>query len=129
MSIAGKSLKEFIHTAKCGDLDNKQGRDRWHRLARRVVRVLAEHMGLERPEYDMRTDRGNKLFPGTTVLHAHGIYIKFVISSFSRDIGFMYRRCETRKDFTGENNHYMKWESLLNMKDTAQHLLQHARGD
>lgn len=130
MSIADRSLKEFIFTAKCGELvNNREAKDRWHRLARRIVRVLAEYMGLEKSEYDLRTDKGGNSVPGATVLHAQRIYIKLEVSSFSRDIGFMYRKCEGRKDFVGDTSHYLKWESLLGMEDVATRLLNHAKGD
>ena len=129
MAIAVKSLKEFIFSAKCGDLVDKAGKDRWHRLARRVIRVLAEHMGLERHEYDMWTHKGGASVPGATILHAENIYVKLEISGFSRDIGFMYRTCQGREDYIGGSSLYLKWESLLSMEDVATKLLQHARGD
>ena len=131
MSISDRSLKEFIFTAKCGDLiHDTKARDRWHRLARRVVRVLGEHMGLERSEYDMRTDKGGSEFvPGVTILHSQTLYVRLEISGFARDIGFMYKRCNGRKDIIGASCQYMKWESLLNMEDVATRLLQHGRGD
>ncbi len=130
MHIADRSLKEFVFTAKYGDLRNNQkAKDRWHRLARRIIRVLAENMGLERVEYDLRTFKWKDSFPGETVFHAQRIYVKLEISGFSRDIGFMCKRCEGRKDFTGGVVHYLKWESLLDMKDVAARLLQHARGN
>jgi len=130
MPIANRSLKEFIFTAKCGELNNDEtAKDRWHRLARRVIRVLAEHIGLDRSEYDMWTNKGEEVGPGVTVMHTQTFCVKFEISSFSRDIGFMFKRCNGRKDFVGGTTHYMKWEKLLSLRDVADRLLQHARGD
>ena len=130
MSITDKSLKEFILTAKCGEMiGNKEAKDRWHRLGRRIIRVLAEHMGLDRSEYDMWTDKGNDLVPGATVLHSQTIYVKLEISKFSRGIGFVFRKRRGRRDFVGGAAQYMKWESLLDLEDVATRLLQHVKGE
>ena len=127
MSIAAKSLKEFIVIAKSGELGSRAVKDRWHRLARRALRVLAGHMGLDRSEYDLRTDKVVIAFPGETVLHSNLLYIRLGIPVVSSDIGFMYRRCDGREDFVGRGKLYMKWESFLDMEDTAARLVQHSK--
>jgi hypothetical protein len=113
MTIAAKSLKEFVETAKSGTFGyNPEVKARWHRLARRVAKALAERMGMDPSEYDIRHNRGGIAVCGETYLHSDWLYLDLSVSCLGPDMGFMFRSCTSRKDYTGGVNCWMQWDTL-----------------
>jgi hypothetical protein len=119
MAIAAKSLKEFVATAKAGGLEyNHFGKERWHRLARRVAKALAERMDLQKNQYSIRYLRGGPAVSGDTILHSERLYVNFSVCHCGRD-HFMYRSCKGQQDYTGGTNRWMKWDELLDLDRAA----------
>lgn len=108
-----KQMLEFVKTAKNGDLAyNSVAKARWHRLAKQVAHELATILDLS--TYDVRYNPGGVAVWGDTTLHAEGIYINLSVSC-SRTLGFMYRSCTSRHDYTGGRNQWMQFDELLDM--------------
>lgn len=113
MSIAKKSLKEFVLTAQNSSLEyNTDTKDRWHRLGKRIAKVLAEYMGLKPSEYGIKSDKETIRTSGNITLTTDTLHIQLSISGFDSAIGFLYRR-------HGEHNQFMKWDELLDLEAAA----------
>lgn len=96
-----------------GYSDEAQARkESFHRLARRVAKLVAEAMGLPPGSYDVRSNKAGSACSGEVTLHGERIYIQFGQGVF-RD-RFMFRSCEGRKDYTGGPNQWMGWRELGN---------------
>jgi hypothetical protein len=126
MSIAGKSLEEFIAHANNGSVTGANKR-RWHRLGQGLARTLALKMGLE--DYDIRSCKGGPAVSGEIILHAEWIYIQFGISCFDGKTQFMYRTCKGMKDYTGGMNRYMDFDKLLDLDKVAAKLTECKGGE
>jgi len=127
--IAEKSLKEFVETANKGRLHyNHDTKERWHRLARRIAKALAERMGLKSSEHTIRFNRGGIAVCGETTLHADWIYIQLSVSCFGPANRFMYRTCDGQWDYTGGVNRWMTFDELLDL-DAAAAKLAECRGE
>ena len=90
-------------------------KDEWHRAAKAALAAFADLMGLTPKDYDLRSNKAGIAVGGEVTLHTDIAYIQV---SVDLDFvgGILYRRCNGRRDFTGERNH---WESisLLNNPD------------
>ena len=64
--------------------------------------------------FDVRSNMGGIIVSGEITLHGDKIYVQLFQSCFGPDHGFLYRKCNGRKDYVGLTNRYMKWEELLN---------------
>jgi len=79
-----------------------------------LLRLIANELGLEPTQYDLRWNAGGIAVSGEVTLHADGLYIQFYQSGFSRSESFLVRTCNGRKDYTGGPNRWIPWYNLLN---------------
>ena len=88
-------------------------KDAFHALARKQFKALAAELGLQKGEYDLRTNKAGPAVLGETTLHTDKIYVQV---GGSASCYLMYRTCNGRKDYCGEQNHYMQPNDLYNIK-------------
>ena len=88
-----------------------QRKQTFHRDARRFFRALAAQLGLEKTDYDLRSNEGGMAVSGEVTLHADRLYIQLSKGPFA-DV--LYRRCESRKDCCGGANHSVNLSDLKN---------------
>ena len=88
-----------------------QRKQTFHRDARRFLRALAAQLGLEKSDYDLRSNQGGIAVSGEVTLHADRFYIQLSKGAFS-DV--LYRRCESRRDYCGATNHFVNLADLRN---------------
>ena len=91
-------------------------KDAFHALARKQFKALAAELGLQKGEYDLRTNKAGPAGHVETTLHTDKIYVQV---GGSASCYLMYRTCNGRKDYCGEQNHYMQIEDLHNVKKMA----------
>ena len=91
-------------------------KDALHALARKQFKALAAELGLQKGEYDLRTNKAGPAVLGETTLHTDKIYVQV---GGSASCYLMYRTCNGRKDYCGEQNRYMQIEDLRNVKKMA----------
>ena len=91
-------------------------KDDFHKLARKQFKALAAELGLQKGEYDLRTNKAGPAVLGETTLHTNDVYVQI---GGSASIYLMYRRCDGRKDYCGKQNHYMQPNDLYNIKKMA----------
>lgn len=84
----------------------------FHREAKRVLKQLADKLGLKPEEYDLRSNKGGIAVAGEVTLHTDTLYVQVYKSLFSKN-DVMFRRCNGRKDYTGEANNFTHVTRLL----------------
>lgn len=75
------------------------------------LRKVAEAMGLDKSEYDLRFNPGGIAVWGEVTLHCEHVYIQ---ASHGCDLGVLVRACEGRKDYTGRQNCWIDFQTLRN---------------
>ena len=117
-------LRDFIRLAKGGDVTVGEGdpnhenphsytKLKFHRMGKRVLKAVAEEMGLQSGSFDIRSNLGGVAVSGEIMLHGESIYIVF--SQGCMGNSFMYRQCNGRKDYTGMANHWMDYDNLADL--------------
>jgi hypothetical protein len=86
----------------------------FHRLGKKVLKEVAEKMGLSPGSFDIRSNKGGSAVSGEITLHGEHIYIQLSQGSYYKM--FMYRHCNGRKDYTGGVNRWMDFSELINME-------------
>lgn len=93
-------------------------KERFHRAAKKVLKSLAQEIGLPDGSYDIRSNKGGIAVSGEVTLHGEHIYVQMYESSFGNGgIEMMYRSCKSRKDYSGDQNYFVK--NVLDLNDSA----------
>lgn len=101
-------------------------KEKFAREAKAVLRLLAKELGIERKGYDLRWNPGGIAVCGEATLHADNLYVQFTQSCLGPAIGFMYRSCKGRKDYTGGPNQWMRWQDLRDIESAAEEIKRRA---
>lgn len=116
MSVSQKYLADFVNLVVNLDLYNEGRKEVFHRNGKRILKEIATRLGLPNKSYDIRSNKGGIAVSGEVTLHGENIYISFAQhGTGSNSMGFMYRSCKGRKDFTGGANNWMKWRELMDL--------------
>jgi hypothetical protein len=97
-------------------------KERFHKLGRRVLKQLAERLGLQAGSYDIRSCLGGPAVGGEVTLHGEGIYIQICdspvpaisLTGVPQHCRVMYRSCEGRTDYCGGSN---RWCGICELGD------------
>jgi hypothetical protein len=89
-------------------------KDTFHRTARARLRKLATIMGWDKSSFNLRSNRGPIGISGEITLHHEAVYVQICQPATGHDTGILIRRCNGRKDYSGERNHF---ESLSLLDD------------
>ena len=96
------------------DNEMSPSKARFHRQYKRLLKTVAEKMGMAPGTYDIRSMKGGPAVMGEVVLHGDHIYVMVIGDKLKRDEpAVMYRTVQGRRDYTGGQNHWMQ-SSLLN---------------
>ena len=79
--------------------------------ATRLLKQLAGALGLGKADYDLRCNEGGVAVSGEATLHADALYVQ--VSQWSCG-AVLYRRCDGRRDYRGQMNH---WASACELAD------------
>ncbi len=90
---------------------NETDKATFHKEAKSVLRKVAKAMGLEKGEFDLRSNKGGIAVSGEVTLHSDNAYIQ-VSQSMGRPT-VLYRSCNGRKDYSGGQNQYVDVSALL----------------
>lgn len=90
------------------DLDVKQG---MHRAARAVLMEFVEHLGIDKSDFEIRSNYAGIACSGEITLHAVDFYMQ--INLGMRNMEILIRSCEGLSDFTGGTNHFKSIKDLL----------------
>jgi len=100
---------------------NAARKEKFHSIARRQLRKLANELGLCSKDYDLRTNKAGPAVSGETTLHTATLYVQ--ISQGFGGLGeILFRACDGRRDYTGRANHFAPAGALDDPKQFAQYL-------
>jgi hypothetical protein len=119
-------MKDFIKLAQTNVAYNEQLKAKFHRGAASVLRKLIAKLGLAKGEYDLRHNQGGIAVSGEITLHTDRLYVQ--LSQSSTGLGFMWRSCKGRKDYTGGRNIWSSWDELIDLDTLASRMKQVAEG-
>jgi hypothetical protein len=88
--------------------------------ARRALRQLADALGYDKSDYDLRICAGGPAVGGEVILHSNEVYIQVTCDGQGGDV--LYRRCRDRRDYIGERNHVVAMRELTNAGALAQRI-------
>jgi hypothetical protein len=95
------NARAYIKLAKSKLAYEPEAKAEFLRQSEQLCHILAAKLGLNEDQYDVRVSPGGVAVSGDVVLHTDHLYVNLSQSSLGPDWGFMYRRCQGRKDFTG----------------------------
>ena len=116
-------MKAFITAAKKNVAYNEDAKANFHRQAKTVLRRLAKALGYANKDFDLRSNMGGIAVSGEITLHSDTLYVQLSQSALGPNMGFMWRTCKGRKDYTGGANQWAKWESLEDLEALAKTML------
>jgi hypothetical protein len=101
---------------------------RWHNAARRQLKALALALGLDPGTYEVRRNYGGIAVSGEATLHGEHVYIQ-ASQPYAGSVktGILFRRCNGRRDYTGERNHFASLD-LLNDSEALATKIEDALG-
>lgn len=91
---------------------NEAAKKAFQRTAAKYLRRLAKAMSLSKGEYDLRSNQGGIAVSGEVTLHTDFLYIR-VEQSVVGGSGVLIRRCASRSDYTGGQNHFVERADLV----------------
>lgn len=92
--------------------------------AQRVLKALAEAMGLSEGEYDIRSNAGGDAVSGEVILHTDQVYVQISKSLMGRNADVLYRACNGRDDkrYYEHRNHLTSVAAFEDLESFARHL-------
>ena len=84
----------------------------FHKNARRQLEKLAEALGLQSGDYDLRSNKGGIAVSGEVTLHADRLCVQASQPATGHDTGILFRSCEGRRDYVGGANHFASLDLL-----------------
>lgn len=105
-------VERFIHIAKESVAYDPALKSEFLRTGKQMLIRMAYALGLNEDQYDLRVNKAGIAVSGEVTLHTDSHYVQF---SQSRPGTFLVRSCKNRKDYTGGQNHWVKWEDLRNL--------------
>lgn len=83
----------------------------FRRLALRLLKEVAEIMGLNKGTCDIRYNPGGIAVSGDATLHGEKVYVSLNADGFSG--GILVRSCKGRKDYVGGTNRWFSLDRLI----------------
>lgn len=101
-----KAKPALLAIARRGVDYDPQSKTAFHNEAKRALRALANHLGLAPDSYNLRSNKAGPAVSGEVTLHTETLYVQVSLARFSAGREVMFRRCESRQDYTGHRNNY-----------------------
>lgn len=87
-------------------------KDGLHRAGKTFLRKLAARLGLEKGDFDVRSNVAGIAVSGEVTLHGDNIYMQLFESFSGPGLQLMYRGCKHRRDYCGYQNMYASMADL-----------------
>jgi hypothetical protein len=91
---------------------DEEQKKQFHRIAKRRLKLLANELGFDNADFDLRSNQGGIAVSGEVTLHHERIYIQVSQFGTCKDLGILVRTCEGRRDYTGGMNNFFPLTSL-----------------
>ena len=99
-------------------------KERFHRVARRQLKLLAHALSLSPAQYDLRNNRAGVAVSGEITLHTDTLYIQVSQPFGGFDSGILIRTCQHRKDYVGGPNNFASLDLLHTPPELARKIRQ-----
>ncbi len=98
-------MSKETEALKTNVFNHPEGKKAFHQAGKRVLRRLAQALGLEAGTYDLRSEQGGMAVFGEVTLHGEGVYVQ--VSQIFGEPRVLARSCKGRQDYTGGPNKYL----------------------
>jgi hypothetical protein len=85
----------------------------FHSEGRKAMTRLAKALGLERGQFELRSDMAGIACSGEITIHAAHLYIQFDLGCMGPGYEVMFRTCSGTKDYVGGRNHFASVAELI----------------
>jgi hypothetical protein len=92
-------------------------KEKFHIDAKAYLNELAKRMNLPKGSYSVKSNKGGSAVLGEVTLHTDSIYVQLGGSCFNQS--FMFRKCQSQKDYIGGTNNWMKYTDLIEKSTVA----------
>lgn len=113
-----QKIRRFISLAQSDNQLDYHDKKEFHKLGKQYGRFLADKLGLDPVQYDVRSCLGGPAVSGEVILHCDWVYVDFSQTY----LGVLWRKCDSRKDYTGYGNRWMHYNHLVNVDKVAAEL-------
>jgi hypothetical protein len=103
------NFNEYVRISSQNVGYNPEAKEQFLKMSRKLAAITAQELGLEKGSYDIRVNKAGIAVSGEVTLHGENLYVQFGQGCFS---GFLCRSCKGRKDYTGGQNHFYRFEDL-----------------
>lgn len=119
MQLLDKKLKAALLGSDVSyDTLRKQA---FHRTGKCLLQRIANALGLDKKQYDLRSNLGGIAVSGEIILHSDTLYLQLSQGALMQGrTQILYRRCDGRKDYVGHVNHFIELARLINENEAAQ---------
>lgn len=112
-AVGDLKRKPVLHTlALRGVAYDADAKKLFHSEARRALRNLADALGYDKDDYEIRSNMAGPAVSGEVTLHSDEVYVQ--ASCDGRERGVLYRRCRDRRDYLGLRNNFASLGELTN---------------
>lgn len=94
----------------------------FHQEGRAALRRLAEALGLQRNEFQIRSKMAGVACSGEIILHAAHLYIQLDLGCMGPGREVMFRSCKGREDYVGGRNHFASVAELIDPARLAERI-------
>ena len=88
-------------------------KNKFHSTNKKFLKSIANELGLNPDQYDLRSNKGGPAVMGDVILHTDKFYA-IVPGDFSHTNEVMIRTCKSRKDYSGGMNNWVQKDNALN---------------
>lgn len=112
--LTGK--REFNEYSDLGSVNKGQ----LHTKGRTFLKNLAQALGMQPGDFDLRSNRGGMAVSGEVILHSDNLYVQISDSMTScQGLQVLFRSCKSRRDFCGHQNNFASLDSLRDRSSQA----------
>lgn len=122
MTVSDKLIMRFILDAESSNCCYAPAKkEQFHQDAKAIFREVAKLMGLNRSEYEIRSNKGGAGVSGEITLHTTGVYAQFFQSGYN-SVGILYRKVNGMRDYCGKRNRWVPFGTLTSLETFAKRL-------
>lgn len=86
--------------------EGQAAKEAFHRDGQKFLHGVAAALGLQKQDYDVRSNKAGMAVSGEVTLHSDDLYLQLSESALGAPgVTALYRSCDSRKDYCGHQNH------------------------
>ena len=85
----------------------------FHKEGRKAMTRLAKALGLQRGQFELRSNMAGIACSGEITIHSADLYIQFDLGCMGPGHEVMFRSCKGREDYVGGRNHFASVAELI----------------